>query len=69
MKWKCDDYSQGCEKIPIPCVNSVDNEKVDFIAYSTQKKIQRGLHFESDIGFITCCECTDNCQVSLIEKS
>ncbi len=64
VKWRCDDYSKGQEQIPIPCVNSIDKEEIDFIDYSTEKILHKDLHFEKDESFMICCDCTDNCQVN-----
>ncbi len=63
VKWKCEDYSGGLEKVPISCVNSFDKEEIDFIKYSTKKILPIDIHFEEDKNFMTCCDCTDNCQV------
>ncbi|KAA0186692.1 Histone-lysine N-methyltransferase SETDB1-B [Fasciolopsis buskii] len=56
------DISYGKENIPVPCVNSVDNEVPGYIEYIPKRQPIDKVPLLQDDNFIVCCECTDNCR-------
>ena len=59
---KIDDISYGKENTPVSCVNSLDNNYPEYVEYSTERLPQKGVQIPLDEGFLTCCDCTDDCQ-------
>ena len=60
---KVPDMSYGKESVPVSCVNSLDNNYSEYIEYSTKRLPQKDVHINLDDGFLTCCDCQDDCQV------
>ncbi|KAF5395123.1 hypothetical protein PHET_07430 [Paragonimus heterotremus] len=56
------DISYGKENVPVPCVNSVDNEVLGFIDYIPHRQPMGKVPLLTDDSFIVCCDCTDNCR-------
>ncbi|TPP65989.1 Histone-lysine N-methyltransferase eggless [Fasciola gigantica] len=56
------DISYGKENIPVPCVNSVDNEVPGYIEYIPKRQPIDKVPLVQDSNFVVCCECTDNCR-------
>ncbi|CAH8519243.1 unnamed protein product [Schistosoma turkestanicum] len=56
------DLSYGKENVPIPCVNSVDNEVPGYIDYTPQRQPIGNVPLLNDSKFLVCCDCTDNCR-------
>ncbi|KAF7244968.1 hypothetical protein EG68_10490 [Paragonimus skrjabini miyazakii] len=56
------DISYGKENVPVPCVNSVDNEVLSFIDYIPHRQPIGKVPLLTDDSFIVCCDCTDNCR-------
>uniref|UniRef100_A0A5K3FE39 SET domain-containing protein n=2 Tax=Mesocestoides corti TaxID=53468 RepID=A0A5K3FE39_MESCO len=56
------DLSYGKENVPVPCVNSVDNESPSFIDYITNRQPVGSVVINEDPNFLVCCDCTDNCR-------
>ncbi|CAI2730397.1 unnamed protein product [Schistosoma spindalis] len=56
------DLSYGKENVPIPCVNSVDNEVPGYIDYTPQRQPIGNVPLLKDSKFLVCCDCTDNCR-------
>ncbi|KAH9287298.1 Histone-lysine N-methyltransferase SETDB1 [Echinococcus granulosus] len=56
------DLSYGKENVPVPCVNSVDNESPCFIDYIPNRKPVGKVNINEDPDFLVCCDCTDNCR-------
>ena len=63
MGLKVPDMSYGKESVPVSCVNSLDNNYSEYIEYSTKRLPQKDVHINLDDGFLTCCDCQDDCQV------
>ncbi|CAL8106758.1 unnamed protein product [Calicophoron daubneyi] len=56
------DLSYGKENVPVPCVNSVDNEVPGYIDYIPNRQPVGNVPLVEDPNFIVCCDCTDNCR-------
>ncbi|CAH8534277.1 unnamed protein product [Dicrocoelium dendriticum] len=56
------DISYGKENVPVPCVNSVDNEVPGYIDYIPHRQPIGKVPLLTDDSFIVCCDCTDNCR-------
>ncbi|VDP94052.1 unnamed protein product [Echinostoma caproni] len=56
------DISYGKENIPVPCVNSVDNEVPGYIEYVAKRQPIDKVPLLQDDNFVVCCDCTDNCR-------
>ena len=60
--YKIDDISYGKENVPVSCVNSLDNGYPEYVEYSTVRLPQKNVNIPLDSGFLTCCDCEDDCQ-------
>lgn len=56
------DISYKKESVPIPCVNSLDNEAPPYMEYITERMPYKHVKLNLDPGFRVCCDCTDNCR-------
>ncbi|XP_043220666.1 histone-lysine N-methyltransferase eggless-like isoform X1 [Amphibalanus amphitrite] len=56
------DISYGKENVPVSCVNSLNRDYPDYVEYSTRRLPTDGVHLNLDADFLTCCDCTDDCQ-------
>ena len=59
------DISKGKEKIPISCVNSIDQEVPDIenFEYSIiRKPLDKSVPLNTDPNLLEGCKCEDNCQ-------
>jgi len=56
------DMSYGKENVPVSCVNSLDNNYSEYIEYSTKRLPQKDVFINLDDGFLTCCDCVDDCR-------
>ncbi|CAH8857214.1 unnamed protein product [Trichobilharzia szidati] len=56
------DLSYGKENVPVPCVNSVDNEVPGYIDYAPHRQPIGNVPLLKDSKFLVCCDCTDNCR-------
>nr|CDS26933.1 histone lysine n methyltransferase setb1 [Hymenolepis microstoma] len=56
------DLSYKKENVPIPCVNSLDNDAPPYMEYITQRMPFGNVKIDNDPGFMVCCDCTDNCR-------
>ncbi|KAL5962532.1 Histone-lysine N-methyltransferase SETDB1 [Taenia solium] len=56
------DLSYGKENVPVPCVNSVDNESPCFVDYIPNRKPIGNVEINEDPDFLVCCDCADNCR-------
>nr|CAH8853490.1 unnamed protein product [Trichobilharzia regenti] len=56
------DLSYGKENVPVPCVNSVDNEVPGYIDYTPNRQPIGNVPLLKDSKFLVCCDCTDNCR-------
>ena len=45
------------------CVNSLNRDYPDYVEYSTRRLPTEGVQLNLDTDFLTCCDCTDDCQV------
>ena len=54
------DLSNGKEKLPILCVNNVDNKKPLEFEY-TNELVSFDIDLNETSEIVDCCECTDNC--------
>ena len=55
------DLSYGKENVKISVVNTVDNDYIEHIEYSTHRLPQEGVNINSDPEFRICCDCQDDC--------
>ncbi|VUZ55865.1 unnamed protein product [Hymenolepis diminuta] len=56
------DLSYKKENVPVPCVNSLDNDAPPYMEYITQRMPFGNVKINDDPGFMVCCDCTDNCR-------
>ncbi|TGZ72464.1 hypothetical protein CRM22_002071 [Opisthorchis felineus] len=56
------DISYGKENVPVPCVNSIDNEVPGYIDYIPSRLPIGDVPLMDDDSFVVCCDCTDNCR-------
>ena len=56
------DLSYGKENVPVSCVNSIDRNYPEYVEYSTVRLPQKNVHINTEPEFMTCCDCTDDCQ-------
>nr|XP_014342069.1 PREDICTED: histone-lysine N-methyltransferase EHMT1 isoform X4 [Latimeria chalumnae] len=59
------DIARGYERVPIPCVNAIDNESCpsDY-KYVSQNCVTSPLNIDRNITHLQYCICTDNCSSS-----
>ncbi|KAL3271245.1 hypothetical protein HHI36_021737 [Cryptolaemus montrouzieri] len=55
------DLSKGLEQVPIPVINGINNEMLDFCKYSTKRVPMEGVKMNLDPDFLVCCDCEDDC--------
>ena len=60
VKISIPDFSFGVEAIPVPCVNTIDEEYPGHLEYSTER-LPQGFNIIKDEGFLVCCDCQDDC--------
>lgn len=56
----------GLEQVPIPVINGINNEMLDFCNYSIKRVPMEGVHMNLDQEFVCGCDCDDDCIVSLL---
>ena len=56
------DISYGKENVLVSCVNSLDNAFPEYVDYSRVRLPQKNVDINTDKEFLTCCDCTDDCQ-------
>ncbi|XP_037083746.1 histone-lysine N-methyltransferase eggless-like [Pollicipes pollicipes] len=56
------DISYGKENVAVSCVNSLNRDYPDYVEYSTRRLPTSGVQLNLDSNFLTCCDCTDDCQ-------
>lgn len=54
----------GLEQVPIPVINGINNEMLDFCNYSIKRVPMEGVTINTDPEFLCGCDCEDNCIVS-----
>lgn len=59
---KIDDLSIGREKMPISCVNCVDETRPDDFEYLAKRTPLKGVPLRVDHSQLDGCNCTDNCR-------
>ncbi|KAG5879504.1 hypothetical protein JTB14_004729 [Gonioctena quinquepunctata] len=55
------DLSRGLEQVPIPVINGINNEMLDFCNYSIKRVPMEGVHMNLDPEFLCGCDCDDDC--------
>ncbi|XP_056637289.1 histone-lysine N-methyltransferase eggless [Diorhabda sublineata] len=55
------DLSRGMEQVPIPVINGINNEMLDFCNYSIKRVPMEGVHMNLDQDFLCGCDCDDDC--------
>ncbi|VEN47660.1 unnamed protein product [Callosobruchus maculatus] len=55
------DLSKGLEQVPIPVINGINNEMLDFCNYSIKRVPMEGVNMNLDPEFLCGCDCDDNC--------
>ncbi|CAG9861595.1 unnamed protein product [Phyllotreta striolata] len=55
------DLSRGTEQVPIPVINGINNEMLDFCNYSIKRVPMEGVHMNLDKEFLCGCDCEDDC--------
>ncbi|KAK9874154.1 hypothetical protein WA026_002510 [Henosepilachna vigintioctopunctata] len=55
------DLSKGLEQVPIPVINGINNEMLDFCNYSTKRVPMEGVRMNLDPNYLVCCDCEDDC--------
>lgn len=56
----------GLEQVPIPVINGINNEMLDFCNYSIKRVPMDGVNMNLDEEFLCGCDCDDDCIVSNI---
>ena len=56
------DITYGKENVPVSCVNSIDRSNPEYVEYSTVRTPREGVNLNLDSNFLSCCDCTDDCQ-------
>ena len=59
------DLSYNKENVPVPCVNALRRDYPDFVEYSNQRIPAHGVSLNLDEEFLTGCDCTDGCRVTV----
>ena len=62
--YRNEDISNGKEVCPVVCVNEISNEPPPHVTYISYRIKADDVSINTDPGFLVCCDCTDNCQVS-----
>ena len=55
------DISQAKQHVKISAINTVDNDYIEHIEYSTHRLPQEGVNINSDPEFLIFCDCQDDC--------
>lgn len=55
---------EGLEQVPIPVINGINNEMLDFCNYSIKRVPMDGVNLLLDQEFLCGCDCEDDCIVS-----
>lgn len=55
------DLSKGLEQVPIPVINGMNNDMLDFCNYSIKRVPMEGVHMNLDSDFLCGCDCDDDC--------
>ncbi|KAJ8917329.1 hypothetical protein NQ315_002351 [Exocentrus adspersus] len=63
------DLSRGLEQVPIPVINGINNEMLDFCNYSIKRVPMEGVHMNLDPEFLCGCDCDDDCIVSFYRNN
>ncbi|ODM99504.1 Histone-lysine N-methyltransferase eggless [Orchesella cincta] len=56
------DISYGKEWTPVAFVNSLDHDLPVYMEYITARVKGKGVNLNDDDGFLTCCDCEDDCE-------
>lgn len=56
----------GLEQVPIPVINGINNEMLDFCNYSIKRVPMDGVNMNLDEEFLCGCDCDDDCIVSTV---
>lgn len=51
----------GLEKMKIPVVNAFDDQRPPALIYSEKRIPTEGVNINTDLDFLCCCDCTDDC--------
>lgn len=62
-------YVLGLEQVPIPVINGINNEMLDFCNYSIKRVPMEGVMMTLDHEFLCGCDCDDDCIVSFNNSS
>lgn len=60
---RIDDLSNRKENVPVVCVNEISDEQPNPVTYVNKRIKADDVSINTDPGFLTCCDCTDFCQV------
>nr|CAH7718794.1 unnamed protein product [Callosobruchus chinensis] len=55
------DLTKGLEPVPIPVINGISNEMLDFCNYSIKRVPMEGVNMNLEPDFLCGCDCEDNC--------
>nr|XP_039251763.1 histone-lysine N-methyltransferase SETDB1-like isoform X1 [Styela clava] len=61
-KFFMEDYSEGKEDIPIPCVNEINMERPPVMPYTKARVEGENVTINTSSDFMVCCDCPDNCR-------
>jgi hypothetical protein len=56
---------QGLEQVPVPVINGINNEMLDFCNYATKRVPMEDVPLNTDPEFLIGCDCEDDCAVTL----
>ena len=66
---KFQDMSYGKENVQISCINSLEEEPPNPLEYCDYRVPTEYVNLNLDPEFLVCCDCQDDCQVTLIDVS
>ncbi|RZC42438.1 Pre-SET, SET, and/or MBD domain containing protein [Asbolus verrucosus] len=55
------DLSKGLEQVPVPVINGINNEMLDFCNYATKRVPMEDVPLNTEPEFLCGCDCTDDC--------
>jgi histone-lysine N-methyltransferase SETDB1 len=55
------DLSKGLEQVPVPVINGINNEMLDFCNYATKRVPMEDVPLNTDPEFLIGCDCEDDC--------
>ncbi|KAF7266513.1 hypothetical protein GWI33_020194 [Rhynchophorus ferrugineus] len=55
------DLSKGIEQVPIPVINGLNNDMLDFCNYSIKRVPMDGVNMNLDPEYLCGCDCDDDC--------